>query len=332
MPIQRLSSEDKPKFLQARAEQFLHDFRKFGREARCELEPTVYLLDDFAITLNETRFSANLAVGMAIAVREQPVYVIESMVNCCGVVVVEIAGRVEVSALLSRFGKAGSSALDFKRKNHFVSVYERDDGSSVAIMHTSFPEVKTGHSGHPGLYASADGYFSRAGDAFTGEYGTYTFLTGDIAAEYENEVRYWDRYSCTRREEIAVGLFPECKILFSQSHVNVPIPGVTVLGGYYSPRGEDQLVLTEGPTHSARVYGMKDFHYVDVLGGYLAPHGSGIRFDCEELVVKDGRVLCRRGDSWTVVDELSDLPFGYNELPRFAVESLRPRLECKVSL
>lgn len=318
--------------LTRRVDKMLDDIRGFRQTSGLDFELDAYLLDDFAITLNETRFGANLAVGMTLVTAGEPLYILESMVNCCGIVVVEV-DEPDFDSIVDRIDNLNGASADLSKKNHFLNVYRRTDGKYLAVAHTSFPEVKTGTRNVPGLYSRTGSHFNSIGQRYDGNHGSYTILAGEPALEYEQAVAHWDDYSCRRREAIVLELFPEGNIVFSKSHVNVPKSGVTVLGGYYSSDADEILLLTEGPTKPGRIYQMSDFNFVDAVDGYLAPHGSGILFDYDELeILNNGRIKCYNDGSWMLVDTLSSLPFGYKPLARSTENDVIPVLECKISI
>lgn len=320
------------KALTRRVDNMLDDMHGFRQTSGLDFELDAFLLDDFAITLNETRFGANLAVGMTLVTAGEPIYILESMVNCCGIVVAEV-DELDIDSIVDRINNLDFAGADLGKKNHFLNVYRGSDGKHLAVAHTSFAEVKTGTQDVPGLYPRTGSFFNRIGQRYGGNHGSYTILTGESALEYEQAVAHWDEYSCRRREALVLELFAGGRIVFSKSHVNVPKSGVTVLGGYHSNNADEFLLLTEGPGEPARVYQMSDFDFVDAVDGYLTPHGSGILFDYDELeILNNGRIKCCIDGTWMLVDALSSLPFGYKTLARSAESEVFPVLECKISI
>lgn len=317
--------------LKRKIEHFLIDMGRFKDKNNIDFDIDIYLLDDFSITLNENRFDSNLSIGLACYFTGFPVYILESMINCCGVVAIKTKDNLSIEEILIKIKSVKNKKINCSRKNHFLNVYTDKSKNKYIIIHTSFNKIKRGEFNCPGLYPDKEGYFYKKSISYNGKYGKYSILTGNLAKEYEETVKKWDEYSYQKRRNLAKELFPTGEIIFNKSHLTIPKKGLVLLGAYYLENESDVVILTEGPQRRAGILHAKDFHRVNKINGYIAPHGTGIEFHYDEYKLLEGiGYLFRRNENFIMVSSLKDLPFNYKRVADKYHSNLIPLLDGKI--
>ena len=290
-------------------------------------------LPDFTYTRNNNRWKDGFAYGCLIVLPQgepnSPILPLGFRANCCGVTLGSISSAVgqrdvlqELSGIADSYEKMSSD--DMGRGNHFLSVLrERATGEHVVLLHGSFDHVKGDANGYPGLYLERSPHWrSRIQTVTIGDF-RFNYLLGQDVQEYANAYIVHEQFTKRMRAMIIKELFPECEIIFNETHEGLFSNTCIVLGAYISERPFSCPIMQTPETDVQLVRVTK---CISALANvrlpsdlYVCPHGGGYTLNMSiSAVEKTNGSYGRAVSSVTLENKsrlectyLSGLPFKY---------------------
>lgn len=292
---------------------------------------------DSSPSRNPDRLSAGYSTGGEVWWSEgRPFLPLGMLPTCCGITVAEVElhdtpANYGLRLLrLHRMGLAHDGLplqIDLNRKNHFVGLFERGDGQTLAVVHCSAPELR--HESFEGFGMSwVECKRLRAlTNLLDTPAGSLPILTGEGSiAAFLRLTRYAQAFAERKRELIVKELFGETStILSSRQHQGYVNDRHVVLGSQLADDRSDDYIYLLGPDRAS--YLVRRLSADDLIspptsapreGLALVPHGGGseiVDIDAAKVITGPDDMLhfqLSGSDGYEFhLGGLADLPFGY---------------------
>ena len=173
--------------------------------ARCLVGP------DSSPSRNPDRLASGFSTGGEVWWEAEDLVVLDMLPNCCGMTLARIAKprilkahhealeRLVVSPITVNGHRV---EIDLDRKNHFLSIFEDEDGHHYAVVHCSAPEFRVDGNDRMGLNRLASARLRSAMSTLETPAGPIHYLVGARASEFYAVAREAAAFAEAKRREI----------------------------------------------------------------------------------------------------------------------------------
>jgi hypothetical protein len=282
---------------------------------------------DFSISLRQRRLILGLPIGGYVNWSSYDVFPLELDVNSCGVHIVRLLSpfsesgfREKLHSLQTQMDKKEFRVSDktlkwnFSRRNHFINVYQDNNGSHYVVFHSSGETILFDWESLHRLFSVKQ---------VTIEGRSVPYINGQDAQRYQSIAEEENGFFLQRHDKIFKYLFADqYELIFADQHFGMVGKGEILMGCSKVRPGSVFPILTR-PFEKllwARVQSVPE-DVLKITGGYaLVPHGLGMTIPegvvdiLPDTEKSDCVIVLHRNGSRMVTDTLEYVGIDYRHL------------------
>lgn len=257
-----------------------------ARELGIDVQMHAVVGCDSAPSRNPQRLQGGFTAGGKMSwTSDTPIYPLDSIATGCGMAYVALSETPEPAAVLQRLRELQEAPprvdgislhLDIGRKNHFLGTFSEDSGGrTLAVVHCSIPEVRSGGPDALGLNVTASESLRRTARTLDTPWGQTQLLIGRDVEPYLQSASTMLEFGHKKRSTILQTVFEPWLLgndVVDRAHQG-PLSANLLTSGYQSAAAANEpYIVLLGPNEGAALVEVPSARGVEI------PHSTGHTF------------------------------------------------------